>query len=358
MKVLNVAILGQGRSGRNIHGAHILKDERFRVAAVVDPLPERRERALKEYPGCDVYEKIEDLYGRTDIDFVVNSTPSYLHQPVAIQLMRHGFNVLQEKPIAANKAQLDELEQVIKETGKVYAIFLQSRYRTQFQAVKKICDSGILGRLVEVKIYMNGYSRRWDWQTVQEYVAGSLYNTGPHPVGWALELLNYYDGMPEVYCKMDRVNSFGDAEDFVKLLLSAPDRPLIDLEISSCDAYSPFNFSISGDHGSLVADNKTIRYKYWKDEEAPEQHLIRTPIVNAEGLPAYCSEKLELHEEVLDMANISDNVFAGDTYCLYTDVYNRLTEGTELPVSFKQVAQQIKIMEIAHLQNPMPRLDG
>ncbi|MBE6929709.1 MAG: Gfo/Idh/MocA family oxidoreductase [Ruminococcaceae bacterium] len=357
MKVLNVAILGQGRSGRNIHGSHILKDERFKVVAVVDPLEERRERALKEYPGCQVYEKYEDLFGRTDIDFVVNSTPSHMHQPIAIDLMRHGFNVLQEKPIAANTAQVKELEQTIKETGCMYAIFLQSRYRSQFAKAREIAASGVLGRLVEVKVYANGYSRRWDWQTVQEYCAGSLYNTGPHPVGQALEFLDYYDGMPQVFCHMDRVNSFGDAEDFVKIILKAPDRPLIDIEISSSDAYSPYAYHIQGSCGTLTVDTKSVRWKYFKPEEAPEQHLIREPLFTEDRLPSYCREQLTWYEEEWVEPYVHDNVFSSDTKRLYDDVYNYLTEGKPFNVTFKQVAQQIAIMEECHRQNPLSRLD-
>ena len=353
MKVLNVAILGQGRSGRNIHGAHIKKDDRFRVVAVVDPLPERRERALKEYPGCEVFASHTELYGRTDIDFVVNSTPSNFHQPIAIDLMKHGFNVLQEKPIAGTMAQVEELRQTIMETGKVYAIFLQSRYRKQFVKIREIIDSGVLGRIVEIKITSSGYGRRWDWQTLRECTAGSLYNTGPHPVGQALELLNYYDGKPEVYCKMDRVNSYGDAEDFVKLILSAPGRPLIDVEISSCDGYPLYTYQVQGSQGALTANGKTIHWKYFKPEEAPEQHLVRTPIVNAEGLPAYCSEQLKWYEEEYEEPVIMDQVFSSDTRCLYDDVYNCLVDGKPLPVTFKQVAQQIYVMEEAHRQAGM-----
>ena len=45
--ILNVAIIGQGRSGRDIHGAQLSRDtERFKIAAVVDPLADRRERAF------------------------------------------------------------------------------------------------------------------------------------------------------------------------------------------------------------------------------------------------------------------------------------------------------------------------
>ena len=56
MKKLNVAIIGQGRSGRDIHGAFFKSEynEKFNVIAVVDALEERRIRAKEEW-GCDVY---------------------------------------------------------------------------------------------------------------------------------------------------------------------------------------------------------------------------------------------------------------------------------------------------------------
>gem|GEM_PF-3630930 len=44
MKQLKVCILGQGRSGRNIHGRYLLTDkDRYKIVAVVDPLEERRQ---------------------------------------------------------------------------------------------------------------------------------------------------------------------------------------------------------------------------------------------------------------------------------------------------------------------------
>ena len=50
MKKLNVAIIGQGRSGRNIHGTYFLSEDNkyYNVVAVVDALEHRRERAKKE----------------------------------------------------------------------------------------------------------------------------------------------------------------------------------------------------------------------------------------------------------------------------------------------------------------------
>ena len=358
MKQIRVAILGQGRSGRDIHGVHILSDERFRVVAVADPLPERRARAVAEYglSEADVVPGAQALYGRTDIDMVVNATPSPLHQPLALELMRQGFHVLQEKPIAPTAAKVDELKKVSEETGKSLMIFLQSRYSPQFVKVREVAESGVLGRLVQVKITTSGYGRRWDWQTLQDNVAGSLYNTGPHPLGQALEFLNSYDAMPSVFCRMDRVNTFGDAEDYVKLILTAPDRPLVEVEVSSCDGYVPYTFHIQGSLGSLTADAKSVRWKYFLPEEAPPQKLIREPLCNELGLPSYCVEKLTWHEFNWDISNVVDNVFSSATRRLYDDVYAHLTEGAPLRVTLRQVRQQIAVIEEAHRQNPMSRL--
>lgn len=356
MKQLNVAIIGQGRSGRNIHGKHILKDPRFKVVAVVDALPDRRVRAMQEYGigEKDVYATYQELFGREDIDFVVNSSFSQLHQPIAVDLMRHGFNVLQEKPIASNMDQIKELEDVIAQTGKTFAIFLQSRYQAPFMKARDIAASGILGNIVCVKCLSNRFSRRWDWQTVQGFTGGDLFNKGPHTLGHALEFLGAYDQMPEVKAYMNRANSFGDAEDFSKLLLFVPGKPLIDMEVTSCDAYPPFDFQVLGDKGGLVVKGKNVKWRYFRPEEAPEQHLITEPLKDENGLPIYCNEKLIWHEEEWTEEEADKDAPDGPTYRLYSDVYNKLVNGVDLPVSFKQVALQIAIMQEAHRQNPFP----
>ena len=55
MKKLNVAIIGQGRSGRDIHGAYFksVANVKYNVIAVVDAIEARRVRAQKEYPAAD-----------------------------------------------------------------------------------------------------------------------------------------------------------------------------------------------------------------------------------------------------------------------------------------------------------------
>ena len=75
MEKLRVAVIGQGRSGYSIHSAYFLSEANdiVDVVAVVDFLADRREKAKEKF-GCDVYENYTELFGRTDIDLVVNAS--------------------------------------------------------------------------------------------------------------------------------------------------------------------------------------------------------------------------------------------------------------------------------------------
>lgn len=355
MKQIRVAIIGQGRSGRSIHGRHLITDtERFKIVAVVDPLPERRKKAEESY-GCDAYEHYSSLFDRKDIDLVINASPSHLHVPITLEFLNKGFNVLCEKPLARKAEEVDRLIEAAQKSGKVFAIFQQSRYAPYFRKVREIIDSGVLGRIIQISIAFNGFARRWDWQTLQEYNGGNLLNTGPHPMDQALQLFGT-DVMPRVFCKMDRVNTFGDAEDYVKIILTGENRPLIDVEISSCCAYPSFTYNVQGSKGGLKGSMTHIDWKYFKPEEAPEQKLIREPLVTPEGEPAYPVEQLKWYEESWDVSDKQKDLFAAISKGFYDMLYKALAEGAPLEITPQQVRQQIAVIEECHRQNPLSRI--
>jgi predicted dehydrogenase len=243
-----------------------------------------------------------------------------------------------------------------KKSGKMLAVFQQSRFAPYFEQINKVLDSGVLGRLIQISIHFSGYARRWDWQCLQEYGGGNLYNTGPHPVDQALQLLNCPEGNPSVVCHMDRVNTFGDAEDYVKLLLTAPKRPIVDVEISSCNAYPGFTYNIMGSCGGLKGGMSEMQWRWFVPEEAPKQELITTPLHDKDWNPLYCGEALVWHE---DKWEISDaGTFTTATKKLYDNVYDHLTKGAPLVVKPEQVRQQIWVMEESHRQNPLSRMSA
>lgn len=355
MKQMNVCILGQGRSGRDIHGKYFkTEQDMYKVVAVVEPIEERRLRAKEEY-GCDVYDDYHKILNRKDIDLVINATPSHLHFPITLDLLNNNFNTLCEKPLARKAEEADALIEASRKSGKLFAIYQQSRFAPYFEQVKKVIDSGVLGRIVQISIAFNGFARRWDWQCIQDNAGGSLLNTGPHPMDQALQLFGT-DIMPEVTCIMDRANTFGDAEDYVKVILKGRGRPVIDLEISSCCAYPCFTYNVQGTCGGLKASTTHAEWKYFIPEEAPERQLIREPLANEDGLPAYCGEKLKWYEYSWDIPEEQKDLFHTMSSRFYSMLYKSLTEGAPLVITPQQVRQQIAVIEECHRQNPLSKM--
>lgn len=348
-KQIRVGIIGQGRSGYSIHVAWLRHDRKYKIVSVAEPLADRRAQAEQEL-GAVAYEDHREMLKRDDLDLVVNATPSHLRVPVALDVLRAGINVLCEKPLARRAADVDRLIAASKKAKRVLAIYQQSRFAPYFEQVRKVIDSGVLGRIVMVKIAFNGFGRRWDWQTLQECHGGSLLNTGPHPLDQALQIFG--PGKPEVTCIMDRANTFGDAEDHVKLILSGNGRPTIDLEISSCCAYSLYAYQVYGTQGGLTGTTGELQWKYFKPKEAPKQKLIREPLPGR----VYCSEKLKWYEKSWAVPKSKANLFGAMSRVFYGHLYETLTEGAALVITPEQVRQQIAVIEECHKQNPLSKL--
>lgn len=353
MKKLNVAIIGQGRSGRDIHGAYFHTEVAqllYNVVAVVDRDERCRARALEEFPGCEVFERPEQLYGRTDIDLVVNSTISNEHFEVAMGLLENGFNVLTEKPFARTRYECDAIIAKAKEKGVKLCVFQQSFTFPFYRKAKEFIASGKLGDIQQVDITYSNFARRWDWQCVQSKMGGNIYNTGPHPIGLALGFLDFDPKAQVVFSRLEQVMNSGDSDGYAKLIITAPGKPVVDVEVNSNDAFVGPNFKVLGSKGTFKSTFGKWEAEYIVDGENPEQPLILESMKNEAGLPAYCSEKLITHKE--EGEYVGSLVLGVDEF--YEVLYKHITQGTELEVKPEHAAQTISMIETAHAQNPLP----
>ncbi len=353
MKKVRVAIIGQGRSGRNIHGRFLRSEQntKYQVVAVVERDEARRARALEEYPGCRVYTDYTELLGQTDIDLVVNASYSQDHYPITRDLMEHGFNVLVEKPMARNYFEAATLLGVAKQNNVMLAVFQQSFLAPHFLHAQAVINSGKLGEIKEIKLRNNGFGCRYDWQTLQENVAGSVYNTGPHPLGHALAFLDFSDDVRVAYSKLDTVFTSGDAADFAKIILVAPGKPLMDLELHSNDAYDSYMIRVLGTKGCYETTGATFRMKYIIDGEAPEQPVETGFLSKEDGLPAYCKPVLIPHDEE---GELKGDGFVNATEAFYDMMYETLVNGAELTIKPENIAKLVNIIERIHAENPLP----
>lgn len=353
MKKIKLAIIGQGRSGRDIHGKYFRSDSNnlYDVVAVVEKDSARRDLALKEYPGCKVYEDYTELFGKKDIDLVVNASYSEMHYPITKDLLSHGFNVLVEKPFGRNRYECGDLMKTAKDNGVLLAVFQQSFYAPYYLFAKALVDSGKLGKVEQIDIKYNAFSRRWDWQTLQCKVAGNVYNTCPHPIGLALGFLDFDKNAALVYSKLAVTHTEGDGEDYSKLLITAPGKMLIDIETNCLDAYPQSLMKIYGTKGTFKCNLASYEMKYIVDGENPARPVIFESLKNEEGNPAYCSEQLILHEESGDFEGTSFNAAVKSFYEM---LYKSLVDGAPLEITPEMAAEVIGIIEKAHADNPLP----
>lgn len=354
MKKMRVAIIGQGRSGRDIHGKFFKSEanDLCEIVCVVEADKGRRERAAIEY-GCETLSDYKELFGRKDIDLVVNASYSQMHYPITKDLLEHGFHVLCEKPFARTYAECMDLILTAKKHERVVTAFHQTLYTAAFLNVKEVIASGKIGEIKQINLKYSGFARRWDWQTLQCNCAGSLYNSGPHPVGQGLALLGWDPEARVAFSSLSTVLTSGDADDFGKVILTAPHKPTVDIEVISADAFAgDYTFKIFGTKGTLLSTDASYKLKYIEDFSAyPERPVQRSFLTKEDGTPSFCAEKLDFTVEEGSFPRHALDI-AVKTF--YTQLYAAVMEGKPLEVTAEHASHVVSIIEACHAQNRLP----
>jgi predicted dehydrogenase len=351
--VIRVGIAGQGRSGYDIHARWLREDpEKYRIVAVADTLPERRREAHEAF-GCRTHKDYRDLIADGDFDLFINSLPSNLHPKGTIEALNAGLNVVCEKPVATKVKDFDRMVAAAAKARKLFAPFQNSRFYPFFTQMLKLIDSGVLGRIVHVRSSWSGFARRWDWQTRQELWGGNLNNTGPHPMDQAVMLFGEAE-TPKVFCRMkSEEGSLGDAEDFCLVTLYGKKSPVVEVLISSYQAYPQGDmYTVNGTHGGLAGGPGGLRWRCFDPKKAPRQKLMK----GWSDARKYCKEELPWVEETWTPPETKLDGFNQNSKVFYDNVYDVLNGGGTLIVTPAQVRRQIAVIEECHRQNPLPRM--
>jgi scyllo-inositol 2-dehydrogenase (NADP+) len=339
---VRVAVAGLGRAGWNIHVEAMRKlPELFRVVAVLDGVPERRAEAEREL-GCRTCERFEDLLAGGDAELVVVAAPTNLHADWTIAALSAGRHVLCEKPMARDLAECDRMIAAEKKSGRLLSIFQNRRFSPSFLKVRQVVASGVLGRIVLIRAAVTDFRRRWDWQTVRALGGGMLRNYGAHRIDQLLEFSGPSE--PAVHCRLDRVLASGDAEDFVRLSMSAPDAPLLEVDIFMNCAFALPEWLVLGDRGTLLSgargSEEPMRWKVARGFDALPPHQAETgPAAGRE----YSTEKLAFDE----FQAVPKEEFEDSDPAFYRALHGALREGRPAPVSSASVRRRMLVIEQA-----------
>lgn len=353
---IRVAIAGQGRSGYGIH-ANWLKTvpEQYRIVAVADEMTERRRDAEREF-GARAYRDYRQLLAAGGFDLFVNALPTPLHVPGTIEALRTGYHVVCEKPLAGSVGEIDRMTDAARKAKRILAPFQNNRLQPFFLKMMEVINSGVLGEILHVRSHWGGFARRWDWQTLQRNCGGALFNTGPHAVDQALQIIGG-KAVPEVFCRMRFKNKLGgDAEDLCALTLNVRNGPIVEIHLTGYQAYPPADmYTVSGTLGSLAGGAHALRWKYYDPKKAPKQKMWKWSVDRqypSETLP-WVEQSWGVDPELAKGAKSGYTLssFQSAVRLFYDNIHGAVLRGEGLLITMPQVRRQIAVIEECHRQN-------
>lgn len=355
MNPIRVGIIGFGRSGHSIHAAAITNLQgTFDVVAICDLIPGRRTH--ENFPDAKPYATADELIADPNVEMVVVATFNYTHAMLVEKALNAGKHVLCEKPFGYTTKDVDAMIKAAKDNNRILQPFQQRRFEEDFQKVREICRSGVLGQLTYIRIFWPGFARRWDWQTSRTRGGGQLYNNGPHLIDQGMEL--FENRAPEkITARFRNSLSSGDAEDEFSVLLQAQGAPDLEMIISATCAYPQDRWLVCGTSGTLHGNGAHLDWKYVDWSKHGTHPLDMTPI---EGRK-YCSEKIEFITKSWEPSE-SNTVDGGagakpaqkPALKLYNSLYRAIRCGEPQLITPEDVRKRIAVMEACYRQNNIP----
>ena len=175
----------------------------------------------KRFPDVPAREKAA-LLEDASIGFVVIAAVPKDRAGLATLAMRHGKDVLVDKPGVTTAAQLAEVERAVAETGRIFSVCFSERFLTgSTQMALRLAREGAIGRVVQtVGLGPHRLNRalRPDWFFEAAAYGGILVDIGSHQIDQFLAFASATDAR----IVTSTVGEFGTQpgfEDFGEMLL-------------------------------------------------------------------------------------------------------------------------------------------
>lgn len=301
MKKITVAVMGFGDRGQ-IYASYAKKaPDRMEIVACIDPDPVRLQKAKTLY-GLREENCFADpaaFYAREKMcDAVINATMDSLHVKTTLPLLEKGYDVLLEKPITSDEAELLQLQAAAKRTGRVLMICHVLRYAPFYVKIKQLLAGGSLGKIVHMYCSENVYIPhmlssyvRGKWNSESACGSGMLMAKCCHD----LDLIVWLTGG----LRAEAVASFGERSVFcaANKPKNAGTRCLVDCAAEPSCPYSARKLYLENDRFPFLVWANVPGKDWDQVTRAEKEQLLKT--TNPHGACAYENRDLVDHQSVL-----------------------------------------------------------
>jgi predicted dehydrogenase len=292
--------------------------------------------ASQKYPDVRVVRTLEELLADETIAVCVVTTPNTSHFELARRCLLAGRHVVVDKPIATTSREAAALIELARQQKRLLTVYQNRRWDGDFRTVKKIVESGVLGRLAE---YETRYDRfRPDpkpgaWREEPGPGSGTLFDLGSHLLDQALLLFGAPRAVTaDVFCQRESSR----VDDAFDVCLEYPGlRAMLRARVLAL-APGP-HFLLHGTQGSFV--------KYGMDPQEERLKKGEIPQGRAWG------EESEEFWGTLSLADGSPGkkikTEAGDYAGFYANLCDVVEHGAALAVAPEEALRTMQVIELA-----------
>ena len=269
--VIRIGLIGVGGLGF-LQAQTFNETEDVSIIAAVDVAEQARQIFEQEFasPAYEHHRELLHNHG-TELDAVTIVTPHTLHYEQAMDCIERGIHVLIEKPMVTQIDQAVDLIEMAADRGVVLQVGYQRHFHPGFREVRRIIQSGRIGTIHMVSIYLGQ-----DWVDLHSDTwrmdpslsgGGQLYDTGSH----VLDALLWTTGTRPV--------SVGAQISVEKSRVDI--NSALSLQLEESDTQITASVGISGDG---VDVDPTEGYVYWGTDGRLDYTNGRLTVAEKEGM--------------------------------------------------------------------------
>jgi predicted dehydrogenase len=338
MRVIKTAVIGYGLAGSVFHAPIVSCLEEFDLKAIYTKDSIRSAAARERYHDTAIVSDVGEIFRDESIELVIVASLNAYHYELAEKAILAGKNVIVDKPITIRSQDADRLIALAEEKNVMLSVYQNRRWDGDFLTVKKVKESGMLGRIVEFESRFDKFrnSNKGNWREENAPGSGQLYDLGPHLIDQALDLF----GLPSaVTADIRTQRECAKTIDNFELILHY-DGLKVTLKVGMLVKIPAPRFTLIGENGSFV--------KYGLDVQEDDLASGFTP----QNLTNWGQEPEAQYGRISAIAGGVDfdgTVISepGDYREYLKNIHQVLTGGGELIVKPQQSANNIRIIEQA-----------
>ena len=187
MDNIRIAVIGGGYWGRKVirevRGVSRSADA-VKLHAIVDNSPTMLGQCREEFGTNQDYRvDYNELLDDPELTAVHICTPNPTHYEVASRFLKHGKNVMVEKPLTLKSGEAYELVRLARDNGAVLCVGHIHRFNNGVRELKRVLDSRVLGDPFYIRL-------RWTGLLPPQVQRDVITDLAPHP----FDISNYLTG--------------------------------------------------------------------------------------------------------------------------------------------------------------------